>query len=201
MTSSVSALVDPSDSGRRRERKSCVTRRHFPALRVRTSRTTSRAARGASAAPSSAREVIPSFGNTRYRCVLTVRCERNSRWPISRFDRPSAASWAICSSCAVSSSRASGTRRRLRSPDARSSRARLVSPAGRADRVEQVARLAQRRPGLHHAPVAAQPPAVGEQEPAAPERPAIEIRARAPPRSARPLRDRRRRAGRGHGGA
>ena len=42
----------------------------------------------ASAALSSARELIPSFGNTRYRCVLIVRCERNSRWPISRFDRP-----------------------------------------------------------------------------------------------------------------
>ena len=31
---------------------------------------------GASAALSSPREVIPSFGNTRYRCVLIVRCER-----------------------------------------------------------------------------------------------------------------------------
>src|SRR4051794_39823964 len=57
---------------------------------------------GAPAAPSSARDVIPSFGKTRYKCVLIVRCERNKRWPISRFDRPSAASWAICSSCAVS---------------------------------------------------------------------------------------------------
>ena len=30
----------------------------------------------ASAALSSPREVIPSFGNTRYKCVLIVRCER-----------------------------------------------------------------------------------------------------------------------------
>jgi hypothetical protein len=84
-------------------------------------------ATGASAVPSSAREVMPSFGNVRYKCVLMVRCERNSRWPISRFDRPCAASRAICSSCAVSWSRASGTRRRLRSPDARAAPARSTA--------------------------------------------------------------------------
>ena len=39
-----------------------------------------------------AREVIPSLGNARYKCVLMVRWERYSRWPISRFDRPCAAS-------------------------------------------------------------------------------------------------------------
>ena len=52
--------------------------------------------------PSSMRAVIPSFGKIRYRCVPTVRCETNSRWPISRLERPLAARWAIWSSCAVS---------------------------------------------------------------------------------------------------
>ena len=42
----------------------------------------------ASAALSSAGDVIPSFGNTRYRCVLIVRCDRYRRRPISRFDEP-----------------------------------------------------------------------------------------------------------------
>ena len=131
----------------------------------------------ASAALSSARDVIPSFGNTRYRCVLIVRCERYSRWPISRFDKPVAASCAICSSCAVSSSRASGTRRRLRSPEARSSErawspqldAPMASNRSRASRSGARESITRRWRRSHAA--------VGEQQPATPEGPAIEVRA------------------------
>ena len=57
---------------------------------------------GLSALASWARVVIPSLGNRWYRCDPTVRWERNSCSPISRLDRPRAASWAICSSCGVS---------------------------------------------------------------------------------------------------
>jgi pimeloyl-ACP methyl ester carboxylesterase len=46
------------------------------------------------------REVMSSLGKMRYRCEPTVRWDRNSRCPISRLDNPSAASRAICSSCA-----------------------------------------------------------------------------------------------------
>jgi hypothetical protein len=53
----------------------------------------------------------------------------------------------------------------------------VVPPVGCADRVKDVPSLAQRRPGVHHAPPATQPPAVGEQKPATPERPATEVRA------------------------
>ena len=44
------------------------------------------------------REVIPSFGNIRYRWDPTVRWDRYSFSPISRLLRPAAASWAIWSS-------------------------------------------------------------------------------------------------------
>jgi len=50
-----------------------------------------------------------------------VRWDRYSRWAMSRFESPWAASWAIWSSWAVSWSRAARSRRRLDSPDARSS--------------------------------------------------------------------------------
>ncbi len=56
-----------------------------------------------------------------------VRCDRYSRWAMSRLERPCAASWAIWSSWAVSWSRAARSRRVLDSPDARSYR-RAWSP-------------------------------------------------------------------------
>jgi predicted nucleic acid-binding protein len=52
--------------------------------------------------PRSVLDVIPSLGNARYRCELTVRGERKTIWPISRLLSPLAASCAICSSCGVS---------------------------------------------------------------------------------------------------
>ena len=58
-----------------------------------------------SAPASSRREWIPSFANTLRRCHSTVRGLRKSRAPISGFESPSRASWAICCSWAVSSSR------------------------------------------------------------------------------------------------
>ena len=71
---------------------------------------------------SSRREPMPSLAKTLWRCHSTVRGLRNNSAPISGFVRPSAASRAICASCAVNSSRASTDRLRSVSPVATSSR-------------------------------------------------------------------------------
>ena len=103
------------------------------------------------------REVIPSFGNTRYRCVLIVRCEKNSRWPISRFVRPSAASWAICSSCAVSSIARLGHVAPAAFPGCAQLAPRMLGPGRASERVEGVTRSPQDARGTrrHVADVAA----------------------------------------------
>jgi hypothetical protein len=77
-------------------------------------------------------------------------CERYSRAPMSRLVRPAAASWAIWSSCAVRLSRASGSRRRLDSPDARNSRrARSLHEAHpRASKVSRAARSGARESAM-----------------------------------------------------
>ena len=51
-----------------------------------------------------AREVIPNFGNTRYRCVPTVRGDMYNCSPICLFVMPVAARLAISSSWGVNDS-------------------------------------------------------------------------------------------------
>jgi hypothetical protein len=53
------------------------------------------------ASRSAALEVTPSFGKVWYRCVATVRCDKNSRSPICLFVRPAAARVAISRSHSI----------------------------------------------------------------------------------------------------
>ena len=89
-----------------------------------------------SAFVSSRRDVMPSLANTLRRCHSTVRGLRNSRAPISGFERPSRASRAICASCGVSSSRVSRAalaHRLAGGRPARAARARRTPPCPIAD--------------------------------------------------------------------
>lgn len=79
------------------------------------------AAADASASRSAARDVTPSLGNARRRCVATVLSERKSRSAMSLLRSPPAASAAICCSRAVSGSASAATTRVLARPVARSS--------------------------------------------------------------------------------
>lgn len=63
-------------------RGSCPTRRPAVMLFVRWRCGAMRASRRA------ARDVTTSFGNARYRCTPTVRCDKDSRSPVSLLDRP-----------------------------------------------------------------------------------------------------------------
>ena len=113
-----------------------------------------------SAFASSRREWIPSLANTLRRCHSTVRGLRNSRAPISGLDSPSRANWAICRSCAVSSSRVSTVRLRTFSPVACSSRPGAFGERLHPDRRELLIRGAELRAGVDAAILASQPLAV-----------------------------------------
>lgn len=99
----------------------------------------------ASTAPSSARDVIPSLGNIRYRWYPTVRWDTSRRSPISRLDSPSSTIRAICCSCAVSCPNRPlrETSARWRSPEARSS-ASARSRQARAPIASRMSRAVRR---------------------------------------------------------
>ena len=134
-----------------------------------------RVARLANAAPSWARDVTSSFGKIRYRWNPTVRCERYSCWPISRFEKPSAASCAICSSCGVRWSSASVDRLRLASPGGAQFLPGPLGPRREAQGIKPVASSSQRRTRLRHPALSAKPRSVGQLEPGPGQRPASQI--------------------------
>ena len=96
---------------------------------------------------SSVRERTPSLRYARVRSASTVRSETNSSPAISRFDRPPAASSAIRSSLAVSSSRSAVRRPPTRAVSARARSAQPAAPSASNSRSACCQRLA-RRPSL-----------------------------------------------------